>query len=285
MNLFMSQDQYLFSKDELIIRDHELNIDIALPSSLPRLPLNMSDHGVFQDRDAEGNLQSAYLVCDGRRHGECRLFNEEGKVRAEMFYHYGKLHGPSVMYSENGKILAKTWYYEGKRVGKAHYYFPSGSISSLQRFKDGEWEGLQEYFYEDGSKKSFISFLRGKLHGEVRLFWEAGKPKRSVHYVAGLREGPDQLWNEKGILIDEGEYRSGQPVGVHRHYFADGKLKEELNFHTPTRFDRREWSLEGKLIFEGIFALDLSYVEKIYSEPQECKVRKGVWDGTRVRWK
>jgi antitoxin component YwqK of YwqJK toxin-antitoxin module len=278
-------DQYLLSQDALIIRDHELNIDIALPFSPPRLPLDVTGRGVIQDRDREGNLQSAYLVCEGRRHGECRLFAEEGQLRAVMFYLHGKLHGPSTMYSENGKILAKTWYCEGKRMGKAHYYFLSGALSSLQRFKNGAWEGLQEYFYEDGSQKSVIPFHLGQLHGEVRLFWESGKPKRSVRYFEGLREGPDKLWNEKEILIDEGEYRSGQPAGIHRHYFANGKLKEELNFHTPTRFDRKEWSVTGQLIFEGIFAPDLTYLEKVYSEPQGCKVRKGIWDGNCICWK
>ena len=109
--------------------------------------------------------------------------------------------------------------------------------------------------------------------------------KRSVNYLDGLREGQDKLWNETGILIDEGEYHSGQPRGVHRHYFADGKLKEELNFHTPTRFDRKEWNSASEPIFEGIFASDLSYTEKIYSGPETWEVRQGIWDGNRVRWK
>lgn len=281
----MSKDQYFLSQDYLTIRDHELNIDVSLPVSLPRLPLDIYSHGVILERDKEGHLQSAYLIRDGRRHGECRLFTEEGKLRAEMFYFNGKLHGPSIMYSENGQVIAKTWYCEGKRMGKAHYYFPSGSLSSLQRFKEGEWEGLQEYFYEDGSKKSLIPFRYGKLHGEVKLFWESGKPKRSVHYLDGLREGPDKLWNEKEILIDEGEYHAGHPIGIHRHYFADGKLKEEMHFHTPIRFDRKEWDATGKLIFEGIFSPELNYTEKVYSESQGSKVRKGIWDGTRICWK
>jgi antitoxin component YwqK of YwqJK toxin-antitoxin module len=281
----MSKDQYLFSADQLIIRDHELDIDIDLLTSLPRLPSDLKAKSIVQEKDHSGNLQVVYLVDEGRRHGECRHFAEEGKLRAEMYYLHGKLHGPSIMYSDDGKILARTWYCEGKRTGKTHYYFLSGALSSLQRFKEGEWEGAQEYFYEDGSKKSLIPFSSGKLHGEVQLFWESGKPKRSVHYLKGLREGMDKLWNEQGILIDEGEYRFGQPVGTHRHYFADGKVKEELHFHAPSRFDRKEWNGDGKLMLEGIFATDLTYVERDYSESQGCKVRKGAWDGTRIRWK
>lgn len=278
-------EQYLLTQDELIIRDADLGIDLALRFGLPRLPQEMKGPGVVQDRDAEGNLLSAYHIHNGRRHGECRMFSEEGQVRAEMFYLDGKLHGPSLMYSENGAVLAKTWYCEGKRIGKAHFYYLSGALASLQKFKEGHWEGVQEYFYADGSKKSLIPFRQGRLHGEVRLFWESGKPKRSVHYVEGFRDGSDKLWNEKGILIDEGEYRRGDPIGIHRHYFPNGKLKEELHFHAPARYDRKEWDAAGRLVFEGTFAPDLTYTERILTEPHGYRVRKGVWNENRVRWK
>jgi antitoxin component YwqK of YwqJK toxin-antitoxin module len=281
----MSADHYLFSQHELVISDPELGIDIAMSASLPRLTENLLGLGIVQEKDKEGNLLSAYLVEGGRRHGECRLFAEEGKLRAEMFYLHGKLHGPSVMYGEEAEVLAKTWYCDGKKVGKAHFYFPNGRLASVQRFKNGHWEGMQEYFYADGSTKSRIPFREGKLHGEVSLFWESGKPKRSVHYADNLREGADKLWNEQGILIDEGEYQKGLPVGLHRHYFVNGKVQEELHHHTPLRFDRREWDSNGKLLFEGTFASDLSYTERVFLEPHGARVRKGVWDGNRLRWK
>ena len=144
---------------------------------------------------------------------------------------------------------------------------------------------MQEYFYDNGALKSHIPFQNGQLHGEVRLFWESGTPKRVAQYAEGVREGRDQLWNEQGILIDEGEYTKGQPIGVHRHYFADGKIQEELNYHTSLRFDRKEWNAAGKLIFEGLFAPDLTYTERVFLEPRGAQVRKGVWDANRIRWK
>jgi antitoxin component YwqK of YwqJK toxin-antitoxin module len=281
----MSQERYELTQNELIIFDRELEIDIALEFYLPRLTVDLKGNGIVQERDPEDRLLSAYTIAEGRRHGECRLYGEEGNLRAEMFYLHGKLHGPSLMYSEKGQILARTWYREGKRIGKAQFYFPSGALSSLQRFKDGQWEGVQEYFYEDGSIKSLLPFSAGKLHGEVRLFWESDKPKRSANYIDGLRAGWDKLWNEQGIVIDEGEYKSGMPIGVHRHYFANGKLQEELHYHAPSRYDRKQWNEAGKLTFEGVFAPDLSYTEKVYLEPHGAKVRKGAWDGNRICWK
>lgn len=281
----MSKEIYHLTQDRLVICDQELGIELHVPFDAPRLSLNLQGAGHVQERDAHGNLRSVFLVSEGRRHGECRLFSEQGQLRSQMYYHHGKLHGPSIMYGDKEEVLATTWYYEGKRIGKARFYYPSGTLSSLQRFKNGEWEGLQEYYYESGSVKSHIPFRLGKLHGEVRLFWESGTLKRSVFYVDGVREGADQLWNEQGILFCEGEYQAGQPFGRHRKYFPDGKLKEECHFHSPVRCDRREWNQEGKLIFEGIFSSDSTYTEKVYLEPQGITVRKGVWDGNRILWK
>ena len=278
-------DQYTLTQNKLIICDTELEIEVRLDFFLPRLPLKLEGNEIVKEKDVSGNLMAAYLVSDGRRHGECHLFSEEGKRRAEMFYLFGKLHGPSITYSDEGKMLSKTWYCDGKKMGKAHFYSLSGAILSLQRFKNGEWDGIQEYFYPEGAIKSLIPFQKGKLHGQVQLFWESGAPKRSLHYKDGLRQGKDCLWNGEQILIDEAEYTDGLPSGIHRTYFSSGKLKEERVYHTPLRFDRKEWNEEGKLILEGIFAPDLSYTEKAFLEPHGAKVRKGVWDANRIRWK
>jgi antitoxin component YwqK of YwqJK toxin-antitoxin module len=94
------------------------------------------------------------------------------------------------------------------------------------------------------------------------------------------------MWNEQGVAVDEGEYDQGQPIGKHILRFANGKPKEELIYHTPTRFDKREWTEEGLLIFEGIYSADLSYVEKKFdAETKVMKERHGFWDGEKLCWK
>src|SRR5712671_3527799 len=98
----MSADRYIFSCDELIISDSELGIEVTCSFPVPRLPLDLQGPDVVEHRCVGGSLQSVYLVSEGRRHGECRLFAEEGRLRAGMFYLHGKLHGPSVMYGDNG---------------------------------------------------------------------------------------------------------------------------------------------------------------------------------------
>lgn len=288
----MTQEVYHIKDDQLILQDPELGLNLILSFSLPRLPLELSGDKVLQtghllviERDEQKMLRAAFLTCDGKRHGQCRLYYPSGAVEADMYYQMDKLHGPSFFYGENGELLSRTFFCEGRREGKVYFYYLSGKVSSVQRFRDGRWHGAQDYFYEDGSKKSLLPYSHGKLDGQVRLFWESGQIKRTTSYADGLREGKDQLWNEKGVLVDDCEYRAGQPCGVHRHYFHSDKVKEEVVYHTPNRFDRKEWNEGGKLIIEGIWSSDMAYTEKSFLESHGASVRKGYWDGCKLCWK
>jgi antitoxin component YwqK of YwqJK toxin-antitoxin module len=257
-----------------------------LISKLPRLsdPL-LEQEGLVLEKDEEGRIRAAYLTTDGLKHGESRLFYPDGKIKANLFYDRGILHGPSFFYSEAQVLLTETLYVQGKKEGKVHYFYLSGKLASLQRFREGIPYGLQEYWYENGIIKSSIPYEQGAIHGEVRLFWESGQLKRCVQYAKGAREGWDRLWNEKGILIEEGEFRAGHPIHSHCHFFSDGQKKEELFYHTPLRFDVKQWDASGTLLREGVYASDLSYTERTFEQPQKTIVRKGYWDGQRLCWK
>jgi antitoxin component YwqK of YwqJK toxin-antitoxin module len=283
----MSLEKYTVSGDQLILHDAELGLNLVLPFTLPRLPKDFSSSKVLSpgvllvlERDQEKKLRAAYLTQDGKRNGQCRLYYPSGNVQAEMFYLMDSLHGPSMFFSEEGKLLSRVFFCEGKRTGKGYLYFLSGKTASVQRFTEGISEGIQEYFYENGTVKSSIPYQSGQLHGEVRLFWENGQLKRKTQYVEGKRNGKDLIWNEQGILVDEGEYHAGQPCGLHRHCFENGDVKEEIVYHVPIRFDRKEWNAQGNLIYEGTWADDLTYTEKVGQE-----LRKGYWDGSRLCWK
>jgi hypothetical protein len=92
------------------------------------------------------------------------------------------------------------------------------------------------------------------------------------------------MWNQKGILLDEGKYRSGNPIGLHRRFFADGSPLEERNYYSPNRFDRKEWDESGDLLLEGKYGPALQYVERTWKEGEET-AKMGKWDGSRIQWR
>lgn len=226
----MIKEEYFLTETEMRIIDEELGLDLTLSFPLPRLPEDLSAPGVVLERDEMGQLVAAYFLHAQKRHGACRLFYPSGAVRAEMFYANGILHGPSTFYSEENSVLTQTWYVEGKKSGKVRYFYLSGALASLLRYREGVPHGMQEYWYEDAQIKSRIPYEKGQIHGEVQLFWPSGKDKRICHFSYGKKEGIDRLWNEAGTLIDEGSYTQGKPMGIHRHFFADGTIKEEVSY-------------------------------------------------------
>jgi antitoxin component YwqK of YwqJK toxin-antitoxin module len=283
----MPQERYEISEGTLIVRDEELGISLEGPFELPSLPseLTGAHSSVALVQHPDGYLERAFLHRGGVLHGQCRLFYPNGNVQGDCYYCEGELHGPSTFFGKKGEVLSTTWFFLGKQQGKVRQYYLSGQLYSLQRYKEGVWHGAQEYYYEDGILKTLMHYEAGQIHGTVSLRWPNGSPKRQCAFIKAKREGWDKIWNAKGIIIDEGEYRDGSPIGVHARRYNNGALMEERVYHTPERFDQKRWDEEGRVVLEGIYASDLSYVEKrLDPTTNEMTERRGRWEGSRLCW-
>lgn len=153
-------------------------------------------------------------------------------------------------------------------------------------YKNGELyarlsEEKREYFYENGTAKTLENYCGGKLHGEVVLYYPNGGIKRRCSFEEGVRHGFDEMWDEEGLLVDEGSYEMGRPIGMHRRYRKTG-LIEEIEYLQQGRFNLREWDEEGTLRVEAVWQ-DLDYKERIWDRFEAVWVKKqGYWDGRRL---
>ena len=120
------------------------------------------------------------------------------------------------------------------------------------------------------------------MQGESILYWPNGKIKRKCHFVKGVRHGLDEMWSEEGLLVDEGRYDLGKPIGFHRRYSKTGSLIEEVEYLDEGRFNLREWDDEGVLRVEVIWS-EMSYREKAWDRFQNIWIeKKGFWDGKKL---
>ncbi len=158
-----------------------------------------------------------------------------------------------------------------------HLYYKSGALyAALSAEK-------REYFYEDGTPKTIEHYRQERLEGEALLYWPNGKLKRKCSFRKGVRHGLDQMWSEEGILLDEGRYESGKPIGVHRRYNKKGALIEEIEYLDSSRFNLRNWDDRGELRVEAIWTDPATYREKAWDRFQEIWVEKeGFWNGKRL---
>lgn len=108
------------------------------------------------------------------------------------------------------------------------------------------------------------------LNGWVELDWPNGQKKRKTFYKNNVRDGLEQLWNEEGVLIDEGSYYSGDPIGLHRRWYANGVIKERCFYFGANRFNRRCYNAEGELTYE-----------LVYMDEQTMRIREWI-DGEMI---
>ncbi len=237
------------------------------------------------EKDAQGFIEKTYEEKEGKLEGECVLFYPSGEVKGRSFYKDGRLHGPSLFFAENGNLLSSTYFQEGKAEGECKRFYLDGSLYAHLRYQTGVLEGEQKYFYENQVLKTLLFYHKGLLQGKVLLFFPSSQKKRECHYNAGVKFGKEVIYSEEGVVLDEGEFLEGLPVGVHKRRFANGMLKEEKRYHTPKKVERSQWNEQGNLLYQGIYLDEERFQETRYGVSKEIQeIREGIWDGNRIRW-
>ena len=84
----------------------------------------------------------------------------------------------------------------------------------------------------------------------------------------------DRMWNQEGVLVDEGQYKNGAPIGTHRRFHPNGHVLEEVVYLDAKRFNVRVWSDAGVLHLESIWVSDTQYIEKSWDLFQKAWVEK-----------
>ncbi len=117
---------------------------------------------------------------------------------------------------------------------------------------------------------------------EIALYWPSGRLKRKCQFVKGVRHGLDQMYSESGVLVDEGEYEMGKPVGTHRRFNKKGNLIEEIEYLDRARFNLRRWDDEGQIHVEAIWIDEKNYRERLWDRFQGIWVEKRLYRNKRV---
>jgi antitoxin component YwqK of YwqJK toxin-antitoxin module len=178
--------------------------------------------------------------------------------------------------------LSKTIYVEGKIEGEVTRFYESGAIAAREYYAASQPMGRWEMFYETGEVKSVVDFALGKLHGQFDLFHKTGK-KRSGIFNLGKKEGRHTIHNVNGKALFDASFQANVPSGTWKRYSYGGELVEETTYLEDLRFNRKEYTLEGKLKYEGVFEGDL-FVEKRFYENGELERREGVWKEGKIVW-
>jgi antitoxin component YwqK of YwqJK toxin-antitoxin module len=277
---------YCFDGKNLTIFDEELSIAIQEPFNPRVLPpfedLQNNPQVVIEKSFVDQELSAGFRSERGLD-GQWRSFTMDGRLKSQCYYLEGALHGPSQFYALSGQCLSQSWFYRGFQHGRAERYHRSGGLAALEHYIKGKREKAQLYYYPNGQMKTKMVYRNGRLEGEADLFWPNGQQKRRCFFLSGEREGFDRIWSAAGALLNEEEYQKGIPVGCHSSWYENGSLRSKRVYHTSDRFDLYEWDSNGNPLYEGIFDLDLCYLEKSWKEGN-LHTRRGQWIDHSILW-
>lgn len=113
----------------------------------------------------------------------------------------------------------------------------SGSYYTDKLGESKDKHGLWKYYDKYGALEEERNYYRGKLMGKVMMYYPNGKPKQEGYFTIVQVDKTDDKkdivwqdsvyreWNESGTLSKEGMYAKGQPSGIWKNYYFDGREK------------------------------------------------------------
>lgn len=213
---------------------------------------------IFYDQAGDTSKKINYLI--GKKNGWYYQYKKDPSkgvyIYSKELFAGDKKEGTAIMYFPNGKIQQSVAYNSGKKEGLSKEYDKEGNIITLLEYnndflvsrekinradnkglKQGDWKE----FYPNGSIKSEKSYKDDLLHGYYKEYDLKGKLVLTMLYENGaivkskVEDEPDieivNKHDQDGKLIYNGSYRNKVPVGIHREYGKDGKVKNAFIYN------------------------------------------------------
>jgi len=203
------------------------------------------EYEVFQDSVKHNVVKSKELYRDDKKQGTS-FYYEKGVLKEEIPFKDDKKHGEGYRFNKNGDIVAIMTFKNGALIDQ----------NNINRVDSrGMKQGVFKTFFPDKKVKTECYYKDDKLNGYFREFDQKGKEISIVRYINGelVQENKNALsqttetvkvkneFYSDGTLKKSGGYKDSLPVGVHRTYNEQGKIKSSQTF-----------SEEGKKIADGI---------------------------------
>jgi uncharacterized protein len=182
------------------------------------------------------------LFAGDKKEGTAYLYYPDGKIQQTLSYNNGKKEGLSKELDRNGIVITLMEYNNDFLISREKI-----NRADNKGLKQGVWKE----FYPNGSVKSEKNYRDNLLHGYFKEYDKRGVLTFTMLYDSGsivkseVEDQPDieieNRYDENNKLIYSGPFRNKIPVGVHREYGPDGKVR---NAHV--------YNDNGLLISEGI---------------------------------
>jgi len=184
-----------------------------------------------------------------------KQYYENGDLKQELSYKKGVLDGPSVWYFHHGKKMMEAIYSQGNIEGKMSRWYFNGNPESEGFYVNNLRNGKSTLYFETGGKQLEQNFTNDTLNGPFIEYFPGDKIKTKGSYSMGLWEGRWEYYDDKGLLVGEGNFVKGS--GILKGYYWNGRLNRVVHYVNNQKDGKETWYNEnGQIVKELEFKQD-----------------------------
>lgn len=217
--------------------------EVTKPKQPARLEVEIPQYEAPDDGDSTLNE----IDTMGRKIGKWETV-VDGKVWKTEFFKDGKLHGLQTQNLDNGKVL-ETNFSNGKKNGLSQEYTAGAKVSDYLTIYQND-------------KRVFSTFPKDLYAGNFKKIifsTELDSIDLNIKYLSGRK-----LY--QGKILKKSSIR-GVPVGVHKVFHENGKVKFELHFETDTIYSFNPKGIPTDTAF-------FSYEKKVWPDYDQVEIGK-----------
>jgi antitoxin component YwqK of YwqJK toxin-antitoxin module len=230
----------------------------------------VSSEGFVKDGKPDGYWKTYYvtgiLKSEGKRKNflldsTWNFYNHSGDLIEVINYQLGKRSGYTFTYDYNNPklpgqktLISKELYINDKKEGESFYYYNTGELKEVVYFSDGKREGYAKEFDRDSTIVTLKQYKDNYLISRERI---------NRKDEEGFKQGTHKTFYADGSVKEEVNYLDDVIHGYFREYdekgillqtlrYERGAIIEEIDEEAKEIIDfRRTFDEEGRLIFSG----------------------------------
>ena len=200
---------------------------------------NVPTDGYVVFRYDNGQISSEGTMENGKPNGFWKTYFEDGTLKTSGNRVAFVLAGEWLFYRSDSTLQQKISYENGLRQGITYNYNGDGELLEELTFLADTLQGEARYFYTTGELYRTVLFERGKEQGKGYEFGRDGRIITLMSYSngylksiekvnrntsAGKRTGRWMILNERGKLIESGNWTNGVRNGIFKFFDRKGDL-------------------------------------------------------------
>lgn len=206
------------------------------------------------------------LDANGKKDGPWKgFFDESKRLRFEGTFNHGVETGIFKFYDDTkaAAVIATRTFSENGTVAENIFYDQNKNIVSqgktINRKNEGEWR-----YYHKNSKdiQTIEIYKNGKLFGNRKVFYVGNVIAEEAHYVDGKRNGLLKIYTNKGIVMEESNFKNDLYHGWAIFRLPNGDNGSQGNYTNGER--KGVWQIfkNGKLFKTEKYPIQRKFAKK-----------------------